>query len=244
MTNEARLTGRAFRTGNWAGIFLPVTVLGLAGLLAGCQDTAGPHETEAAELGSTETPAAESWFPTASAPATAILPAGHAVTVRLNHGLSSAENRSGDSFTATLDQPLEIDGVMLAPQGTRVSGLLAEVKDSGRVKGTAAMTLVLKELMLGDGAHSIETRPIHLGAESTKKEDAAKIGAGSAIGAAIGAIAGGGDGAAKGAAIGAGAGTGVVLGTKGKPVELGAETRLSFTLEEAVELPVFEEADS
>jgi hypothetical protein len=67
-------------------------------------------------------------------------------------------------------------------------------------------------------------------AESTKKQDAAKVGIGAGIGAAIGAIAGGGKGAAIGAAVGAGAGTGSVLATRGKDVTLDPEDRHTFVL--------------
>jgi len=52
----------------------------------------------------------------------------------------------------------------------------------------------------------------------------------------MGAIAGGGSGAAKGAAIGGGVGVGATVLTKGKEVELGAETLLSFKLLKPVQI--------
>ena len=57
---------------------------------------------------------------------------------------------------------------------------------------------------------------------------------GAGIGAAIGAIFGGGKGAAVGAGSGGAAGAGTVLATRGKPVVLPAETRLSFRLQDPV----------
>jgi hypothetical protein len=52
----------------------------------------------------------------------------------------------------------------------------------------------------------------------------------------IGAIAGGGKGAAIGAVSGAGAGTAVQVMTKGQRVRIPSETRLTFTLQQAVRL--------
>jgi len=54
------------------------------------------------------------------------------------------------------------------------------------------------------------------------------------LGAAIGAIAGGGKGAAIGAGAGAAGGGGVAVATRGKPVELPVETRLTFRIEQPV----------
>ncbi|MCU1292713.1 MAG: hypothetical protein JWP08_1563, partial [Bryobacterales bacterium] len=67
------------------------------------------------------------------------------------------------------------------------------------------------------------------GAKGTGK-DAAKVGGGAALGAIIGAIAGGGKGAGIGAGVGGAAGAGDVLLTRGKPVVLASETKLSFRL--------------
>ena len=69
-------------------------------------------------------------------------------------------------------------------------------------------------LQTGSVTYDIETKPMSWVAESTKKEDAVKIGAGAAAGAVIGAITGGKKGAAIGSAIGAGGGTAVVLATR------------------------------
>jgi outer membrane lipoprotein SlyB len=67
-------------------------------------------------------------------------------------------------------------------------------------------------------------------AESTKGEDAAKIGVGAVGGAIVGGILGGGSGAAQGAVIGGAAGTGVVLATRGEEVTLVKGTVLAASL--------------
>ena len=56
------------------------------------------------------------------------------------------------------------------------------------------------------------------------------VGGGAAVGAIIGAIAGGGKGAAIGAGVGAGAGAGAQILTKGKSVNVPAESLLTYRL--------------
>ena len=166
------------------------------------------------------------------------LPEGLRISVRLAQAVSTEKNVPGDLFTATLDAPLSINGKIVAPAGSKASGLLTEVADSGRVEGRARMTMVLRQLEINGRQYSITTQPRSFEAQGTKKKDAGIIAGSAAVGAAIGAIAGGGKGAAIGAGVGGGSGTGYVLATKGKPVAFGPETRINFTLADSLELPV------
>ncbi|MBN8729250.1 MAG: hypothetical protein J0L64_01825 [Acidobacteria bacterium] len=162
---------------------------------------------------------------------TITIPAGTVVNVRLMEKLSSGVQTNGDAFSATMDQPLIIDGLVIAERGSKVEGVVVEAVASGRVKGRASLGLELKKFHSSDGQYvAISTDTFRKEAEGSAKSDAAKVGAAAGIGAAIGAIAGGGKGAAIGAAIGGGAGGGGVLATRGKPAELAAETQLSFRL--------------
>ena len=165
------------------------------------------------------------------------VPAGTIIPVRLEAGVSSSRNTSGEAFTATLAEPLMINGKLVAPTGSRAEGVLTEVIDSGRVKGRARMTMVLRQIEVNGKTYAVSTAPRSFQAEGTKKRDAGFIAGGAAVGAAIGAIAGGGKGAAIGAGVGGGSGTGVVLATKGKPVAFGPEARIRFTLTQPVQLP-------
>lgn len=159
------------------------------------------------------------------------LAAGTLVTVRLAEDLSSEKNVSGDLFSATLDQPLVIDGLVIAERGSRAEGRVAEAERSGKVKGIAVLGLQLTRFNTSDGQKiAITTDTFTKRASSEKMKDAAKVGAAASIGAAIGAIAGGGKGAAIGGAIGGAAGAGGVMATRGTPAELPAETRISFRI--------------
>jgi hypothetical protein len=157
------------------------------------------------------------------------------IPVRLVDGLTSERNLPGDSFTATLDKELVVDGFVIAERGARVEGRVVSSDKGGRVKGVSSLAVELKTLRLSDGQMvPLETESFERHAEQERGEDVAKVGAGAAIGAVIGAIAGGGKGAAIGAGVGGGAGAGTVMATRGKPVTLPSETRLSFRLKTPV----------
>lgn len=193
-------------------------------------------EGSAAE-GSAPAPAETKAAVKPSAPRFVEIPAGTELQVRLDQRVSTTDNKSGDTFQAHLDQPIKVNDQVIVPAGAHVTGELTEVTGSGRVRGRAQLSMTLRSITTGGKHFALGSDPLTVQAEGTKKEDATKIGIGAAIGGAIGAIAGGGDGAAKGAAIGAGAGTGVVLATKGDAVDFDAETKLVFTLSEALKLP-------
>ncbi len=170
-------------------------------------------------------------------PATVTVPAGTIVVVRVDEALSTEKNASGDTFRATLDAPLIVEGMAIAEKGARAQGRIVDCDRSGKVKGLARLTLELTLLNTSDGQKvKLHTDTYAHEAQSTVKKDAAKVGIGSGIGAAIGAAAGGGKGAAIGAGAGGAAGATDVLLTRGKAAEVPAETRVSFRLAEPVTL--------
>lgn len=168
-------------------------------------------------------------------PHSVTIPAGTLLSVRLGETLSSNRNHPGDAFSGTLDQPLVVDGFVIAERGARVQGKVVDAQEAGRVKGVSSLSVHLTRLHTSDGQDvNLQTESFHKEGPTSHGEDAKKIGAGAAIGAVIGAIAGGGKGAAIGAGVGGGAGAGTVAMTRGKPTELPVETRLSFRLQEPV----------
>ena len=170
------------------------------------------------------------------APRYAAIPAGTAIAIRLLDALDSGVNKQGDTFRGTLDKDLVVEGDVAAPRGTAVVGKLSNVQQSGRVEGRAAMSLQLIELKIGDQVIPITTNVLAFEAESTKKQDAAKVGIGAGIGAVIGAIAGGGKGAAIGAAVGGGAGGATVIATRGKELKFDPEHKFSFSLQRDIQV--------
>jgi len=158
------------------------------------------------------------------------IPSGTKLHIRLEAGVSTKSNHTGDRFTASLDGPLSVEGKQVALNHSKIVGELIEVKQAGRIKGRAQITLVLTKLVAGNKSYDLHTQPLTFTAPRAWKRDALLLAGSSALGAVIGAIAGGGKGAAIGAGIGGGAGTGWWLATPGAPVAYGPETRLTFTL--------------
>jgi hypothetical protein len=171
----------------------------------------------------------------ARVPRVVTLTAGTSLAVRIGETISSARNQPGDSFLATLTQPLGIDGFVIAERGARVEGRVVEAASAGRGRGTSHLSISVVRIATSDGQNiRIRTEPYTKDGTSPAATDAAKVGGGAAIGAVIGAIAGGGKGAGIGAGAGGGLGAGDVLLTHGRPVEIPVETRVSFKVQDSV----------
>lgn len=166
-----------------------------------------------------------------AAPEPVVLPQGTELKVRVIPTLSTETLKGGETFEATLAEPLVVGGRTIAPRGASVTGKVVEADPGGRVKGVAHLSLQLSTLSAAGKTVPIATNTVTQEARTSKGKDAAKVGIGSGVGAAIGALAGGGKGAAIGAAAGGAAGTGVVLATRGEPAVVPSETVLSFTLQ-------------
>src|SRR5262245_64143359 len=91
-------------------------------------------------------PAGESAAPAEAARVT--IPAGTKLVVRLDEALSTKANNAGDRFTATLEQPIIVDGRTIAPRGTTCVGGVTESAASGRMEGKADLTITLDSIEL------------------------------------------------------------------------------------------------
>ena len=170
------------------------------------------------------------------APPAVKIPAGTTLSVTMIDAVGTDTNKAGDTFTASLAEPVVINGKTALEKGAKVQGRIESLDEPGRVKGRAAMSLVLTQLMRKDKAYKIDTQPFTAQAESGAKKDALKVGGGAALGALVGALAGGKKGAAVGAAVGGGAGTTAVLATKGDQLKIDSETKVNFVLKDDLEL--------
>ena len=166
------------------------------------------------------------------------IPAGTTLTVAMIDAVGTDTNKAGDTFMASLEEPVIVSGKTVLPKGMKVRGRVATVDEPGRVKGKAAISLVLTQFVKNGKTYAITTEPFSAQAAAGTKKDALKVGAGAAIGAAIGAIAGGGKGAAIGAAAGGGAGTAAVLATKGDHIKIDSETKVNFVLKNDVKVEI------
>ncbi len=176
-------------------------------------------------------PPAPSTPPPPPPPKKVTIPPGTTLAVRLVDTIDSETSQQGQTFHATLDSPLAVDGEVAIPAGYDVEGHLVEVKSAGKFAGQSVVALQLDRISAGGKYYSLQTDQYRRQGSSRGKNTAAKVGAGAGIGAIIGAIAGGGKGAAIGAAAGGGLGGGVQAATKGQQIRLPSETVLNFTLQ-------------
>lgn len=195
--------------------------------------------------------------PSSQGQATGELPVGTQIHLQLQNTLSTRSSSPGDSFTATVSQPvLGPNQAVMIPQGSVVMGTVAQVTHAGTVTGQSQLQLQFNRLRLPDG-HEIALNAslsgvqqgggigsVITGSPSTSAEGGVQqsktrstIGgavAGTAAGSILGAILGGGKGAGIGAAIGAG--LGIVLASRTGNVDLPAGTPMTITLDRPVQL--------
>lgn len=195
--------------------------------------------------------------PASSIPAgSRVVPAGTELHATLDRLLSSKTAQAGDTFTATLSEPVTArNGAVLLPLGTKLQGEVTDVEQGkvlASVRGKGRLDLRFREVTLPNGTTLPITASL-LGVNETGKKTGAStdneggvsggttggrvvrdVGIGAGIGTVAGLIFGS---ALKGLAIGAIAGGGYVLATAGKDVELPAETGLRIQLDQNVPIP-------
>ena len=184
-------------------------------------DSAPESAAQRAPRRAAEQPARRAALPARPISSEVTIPAGTTLPLALTSSVASDTSVVEDSVTAELTRAIEINGREVLPAGTRLSGSVTQVDDSGRVKGRASIAFRFTSMSMNGDRYDVQSAPYSHLAPATKGEDATKIGIGAGAGAIIGGLLGGKDGAAKGAVVGGGAGTGVVLATKGKEVRLG-----------------------
>jgi len=173
--------------------------------------------------------------PSAPVPANLTIPPGTVIFTQLAEPLSSDRNHAGDTFTATLDRPIVVDGWVVARRGQTIVGSVTAAQKAGRVKGTSQLGLELTDITIVNGQQLPVLTELWRGSAGTSHgADAAGIATTTGVGTIIGAAADGGAGAGIGAGAGAAAGIAAVLLTRGKPTVLGPETLLSFRLKDPV----------
>jgi len=168
-------------------------------------------------------------------PPSLTIPPGTFFSIRLNQPLTSDRNKVGDLFTATLDKPIIVNGVVVAERGQTVAGRVSDVEKGGLLKGSTKLGVELTDLTLADGTQvPVHSQLISLSGPPNGARNATIVGGTTAVGAAAGAIAGAGQGAAIGAGAGAAAGLLGVLLTKGYPTVIPPEAMLTFRMDQPI----------
>jgi hypothetical protein len=162
--------------------------------------------------------------------------AGTPITVRLIDPVNSEVDQLGQTYRASLDQPLLIGGRVAVARGADATLVLTSAQHAGHFAGRTVMTLELTELVVNDRVVQIATTNASVSSAARGGRSAGVIGGATALGAVVGGLAGGGRGAAIGSVSGVGAGTLAATTLAGTKVKLPAETRITFSLREAIGL--------
>jgi hypothetical protein len=183
-----------------------------------------------------------------------VLPEGSKLSLQLNDNLSTKKNNDGDTFTATVTDPVYLKDRVVIPKGSIIYGSVTRVLRPGRFKGKAQMNLLFSSIRLQDSAKVLpivaslarldpETNASTQGEGtitpgSPAGKDAARVGAPAATGAVIGAIVGRGHGAAIGAGVGAAVGLASVLAVHGADVEVKRGASMDIVLDRPLAIPL------
>lgn len=186
------------------------------------------------------------------AAAEVIVPAGTRVPLVMINSISSKNSQEGDRVYLRSVYPVTLDGRIMIPAGTHVSGSVVYSKRPGRVKGRGLLGIHLEMMILPNGVfRNLAGRPEALDGRSpnnfhretgavtspgTKGEDAEGIANATVTGASVGSIVGAiggrsGTGLGIGTLAGAGAGLAQVLLTRGPDVLLDRGTHVEMLLE-------------
>jgi hypothetical protein len=170
--------------------------------------------------------------PTVSAiPLSVSIPAGTALTIRIDQRISVKTSRSGDTFTGEIVDPvLAIDNGVLLPKGTQVAGVVDVSHRRGHFKGRSLLELRLTSVTLKGTQYPVETQDLARGKKGKGKRSAAMIGGGAGLGMLVGGLATGGTGLLVGGLVGGGAGTAVAGLTGNRDIDIPAESIVRFRL--------------
>lgn len=165
-----------------------------------------------------------------------VISAGKTITVRMGDTLSSKTAQTGQTFTGTLANGIAVNGKVVVPAGSGVTGTVSEAKSAGKFKGEAILAVRLTSINIKGVPHNVSTDEYVVTQKGKGKRTAVMVGGGAGGGALIGGLAGGGKGALIGGLIGAGAGTAGAAFTGNKELTIPAESAASFKMTSSITL--------
>ncbi len=182
------------------------------------------------------------------------LAVGSKMRVRMDDTLNSKTAKAGDTFTATIVDPVYAEGgAQVIPAGSKITGKITAATAAQRQgkPGTIDVSFVSVKLPTGatqavngsltdlDAGKTESDNEGTLSGDKLEKRHIIFIGGGAAGGALLGAILGGGKATGIGAIAGAGAGVAADLLLKGPEAEVKPGTEFGVILNQAVSMPEY-----
>jgi hypothetical protein len=164
------------------------------------------------------------------------IPSGTLIPIRMIDSVDSKTDKIGQTFLASIDEPVVVNGEVVIPRLADVYVKLVQAKTSGQLTGRSELQLSLERLTVAKKSYDVESNVFQTQGASQTATTTRNTAVGAGVGALIGALAGGKKGAAIGAGVGGGAGVASAVMAKGDQVRVPAETKLTFRLENSVEV--------
>lgn len=168
-----------------------------------------------------------------------VIPVGTEITIRTDDAISARESGTGQLYSATISQDVfDAMNNVAIPAGTSAKLVVRDIGTGGAVH-SPDLVLDLFSITMNGKEYRVDSSDVNVNNKrgiGANKRTAEFGGGGAAIGALFGGIFGGGKGAGIGAAAGAGSGLLTQIFTRGKQVQVPAETSLMFRLDQTLVL--------
>lgn len=168
-----------------------------------------------------------------------VIPAGATLKIRTDNDIKVDQPQVGMTYPATIaDDVMGQNGAVLIPRNSPAQ--LAIVDAGNNTTDGKDLRLALQSVTVNGQNLMLQSNAVSGGQTNgglgANKRTGEYVGGGALVGTLIGAMAGGGKGAAIGAAIGAAGGAGTQVLTRGKQINIPAESVLSFKVDQPIYL--------
>ena len=177
--------------------------------------------------------------PSGNAEPAMVIPEGTELSVRNDGDIDSQNASPGELFPATITWDVtDSAGAIAIPRGSRAQLVVRNIEGGGAVH-SPELVLDLFSVTVNGKEYRVVSSDVDYSNKrglGANKRTAEFTGGGAGIGALMGAVFGGGKGAAIGAGSGAVGGALTQLFTRGKKIEVPAETEMTFRLDRTLVL--------
>jgi hypothetical protein len=177
--------------------------------------------------------------PVSNGGGTKVIPTGTDIVILTNETIDSQNSSPGQLYAASIGEDvIDASGGVGIPQGSKAKLVVRNITTGGAVH-SPEIVLDLFSVTVGGKEYRVVTNDVDLNSKTGvggNKRTLEFGGGGAAIGGLLGGIFGGGKGAGIGLAAGAGSGLLTQIFTRGKKVQVPAESTLRFRLDRTLVL--------